>query len=124
MRMDMPTVLVSDRDYVVHSEYRFDADRRKLTATVQSVDDLRKPQQSCCVRARSLIQYEIQELPDGKGTRIRVAIETDLAGRVPSRLVRRAAPDWPAYTLRNLVDHAGSEQVTVDAPIFVGEPES
>ena len=57
--------------------------------------------------------YTLEGLEDG-GTRIEVTVETDLKGNVPDRLVRRAGPDWPAYTLSGLMQRASSDDITID----------
>ena len=104
-KVEMP-MSIADRDYVVRGDYRYDAENNRLSAVIRSVEDPRKPEKECCVRARSLIHYTIEELPGGDGTRIRVVIESDIGGNISGALVRQAAPQWPAATLNNLVERA------------------
>lgn len=113
-RLDMPFP-VSDRDYVLMSLYEFHPDDKKVTASVQSITDPRKPQSGgCCVRAESNANYTITALPGQERTRIEVIVESDLKGRVSDGLIRRVGPDWPVHTLKNLMERARSNGVKGD----------
>lgn len=113
-RIDMPFP-VSDRDYVVAKAYELHPEERQLTARVQSIVDDRKPEKGCCVRAVSIMQYNIEAIPDSERTRVELIIETDLKGNLSrGRLVRDNASDWPVATLRSLADRAESADVTID----------
>ena len=113
-RLDMPFP-VSDRDYVLMSLYEFHPDDKKVTASVQSIEDPRQPKAGgCCVRAESSAQYTVTALPGQERTRIEVIVESDLKGRVSDGLIRRVGPDWPVHTLKNLLTRALSNGVKGD----------
>ncbi len=114
LQLDMPFG-VSDRDYVLRAQYNFDEANRTFTATTQSVEDRRKPEDDCCVRAESNIEYVFRAEPGEQTTHIEVDVQSDLKGRVPSRIVNSAQREWPVATLNALVDRTRSSGVDADS---------
>lgn len=113
-RIDMPFP-VSDRDYLVAKKYELHPEERKLTARVRSINDDRKPEQSCCVRALSVMRYTLEAIPGEERTRVELIAETDLRGNLSSgRLVRQNAPAWPVGTLKRLAERAEANGVPID----------
>lgn len=110
VRVDMPFP-ATDRDYVFHTVYEFRPDERVVTADIRSVEDRRKPEQECCVRARSITHYKVEALPGRERTRITVEVEVDLGGRLPAWITRGARREWPVETLRALVARAAQAGV-------------
>ena len=104
----------TDRDFVFQADYDFDADNRKFTARIRSVEDERKPDDDCCVRAEGETTYTFEAIPGQEMTRIVVESQTDPKGRLPGRLVRRTQRDWPVVTLTNLVERASASGIDVD----------
>lgn len=107
-------IFVSDRDFVLESRYSFDDEERLFTAVTESVEDERRPEDDCCIRAESTVLYEIQAMEGEERTRIEMSALTDLKGGLPGWVVRRAQQDWPVDTLNNLVDRAREEEIGVD----------
>lgn len=108
-----PSRLTSARDYVIEAQYDFDDDDNVFTSEAESVEDDDKPEQDCCTRATTRTDYTIEALP-GERTRIKVEVETDPKGRIPSRVVRSTMEDWPVTTLTNLVRRASIDGMPVD----------
>ena len=114
MRINMPFP-ISDRDYLVAKRYELHPEERKLTAHIRSINDDRKPDSGCCVRALSMMQYTLEAIPGENRTRVVLIAETDLRGNLSSgRLVRQNAPTWPRETLRKLAERAEANDVPVD----------
>lgn len=104
----------TDRDFVFQADYDFDEDNRTFTARIRSVEDERKPEDDCCVRATGETTYTFQAIPGQEMTRVTVESQTDPGGRLPSRLVRRTQRDWPVVTLTNLIERASADSIDVD----------
>lgn len=114
LQLDMPFG-VSDRDYLLHADYQFDEARRTFEATTRSVEDDRKPEDDCCVRAETRTEYTFEAIPGEEKTRVEVIVQTDLKGRVPGRIVERAQRDWPVGTLNQLVERAAADDIDPDS---------
>lgn len=112
-RIDMPFP-TTDRDFIFQAEYEIHPDDRVVTADLWTVDDERKPPQDCCVRAESITRYRLEALPGGERTRLEVAVETDLGGRIPGWVSRQAREEWPVETLNGMVDRAREAEHDVD----------
>lgn len=95
----------SDRDHVFETTYEIDEAKKRVVATIRTIEDDRYPERDCCVRARSFTRYILTPRSNG-GTRIEIEVETDLRGRLPSRITRGAQREWPTETLVGLVDRA------------------
>lgn len=105
LKFDMPFG-VSDRDYVLRSDYEFHDNRRTFIARTRSVEDGRKGEDDCCVRAETSTKYTFQAKPGEQKTTVQVEVQTDFKGRMPRRVVKSAQEDWPVVTLSNLIDRA------------------
>lgn len=101
---------VSNRDYVLQTDLKLDADKKVATADVRSIVDPRKPEDSCCVRAEAYsTYYRFEALPSEAGkekTRMIVEVHTDPKGMLPNWLVNRIQKDWPSKTLGGLLKHS------------------
>lgn len=115
LRFDMP-MGVSDRDYLLRADYEFSDDTKTFTSNTRSVEDGRKGEDDCCVRADTTTKYIIEAV-DAETTRITVEVQTDLKGRIPGRVVNRVQRDWPVVTLTNLVERATSSGVEIDSRV-------
>ncbi len=105
VRVDMPFP-ATDRDYIFHTEYELHPDDRTVVADLETVEDPRKPEQDCCVRAQSYTHYTVEALPGEERTRITLEVEVDLGGNLPGWITRGARRDWPVETLTALVERA------------------
>lgn len=112
-----PSRLVSSRDYVIQANYTFDADNRVFKSEAESVEDERKPDQECCVRAVTETSYTIEALPGSERTRISVEVSTDPKGRIPSGRVRSAVQDWPVETLNRLARRSSIDAMPIDSRV-------
>ena len=71
---------VSDRDYVMQQTSTYDADKKVVTVTYQSIQDSRFPEDECCVRAEAVRTYwRFTKISDTK-TRVEVEVYTDPKG--------------------------------------------
>ena len=113
VRVDMPFP-ATDRDYIFHTEYELRSEDRTVIADLESVEDSRKPEQDCCVRAQSYTHYTVEALPGEERTRITLEVEVDLGGRLPGWITRGARRDWPVETLTALVERAREADVYPD----------
>lgn len=96
---------VSNRDYVLRAAGQVDATTHVFTATLKSVDDPRKPKDSCCVRAtvhRTYYRFEALKGTPEK-TKITVEVTTDPKGLIPDWLVNLIQKKWPSQTLVGLI---------------------
>ncbi len=109
-----PSRLTSSRDYVIQSQHTFDADSRTFTSEANSIEDSRKPEQDCCVRATTKTKYVFEAVEGREQVKLSVEVETDPGGRIPSRIVRSTMEDWPVTTLTNLVRRASIDAMPVD----------
>lgn len=116
LRLDMPFG-VSDRDYLLRSDYRFNEDDRTVDAIARSVESDAVPERDCCVRAETRTEYTFEAIEGSERTRIEVVVESDLKGRVPDRIVESAQRDWPVDTLTALVDRASRSSVEPDSRV-------
>lgn len=113
-RIDMPFGF-SDRDHVAAKAFEFHPEQRRLTAMIRSIEDERKPEENCCVRAQLLMRFTLEAIPGEDRTRVELIAEVDLGGNLSSgELVRQNASRWPVETLRGLADRAESGDVPVD----------
>lgn len=112
-RIDMPFP-TTDRDFVFHADYEIHPDERVVTAELRSVDDDRMQPQACCVRAESITRYRLEAVAGQPRTRLEVAVETDLGGRIPGWISRQAREEWPVETLNGLVERAREADLEVD----------
>ena len=115
LKLDMPFG-VTNRDYVLESNYQFNESNRTVTSVIESVEHDGKPEQDCCVRAQTRTEYTFQAA-DEDTTVIEVVVQTDLKGRVPSRVVNNAQRDWPVETLTNLVERASGSGIEADSRV-------
>ncbi len=109
IRFDLP-IGISDRDYMLRADLEVDEANRQITARVNSVEDRRKPDQRCCVRAETQTYYQFTALPNGR-TRMIVEVHTDPKGLIPNWLVNRIQRDWPSDTLASLLARARASGV-------------
>ncbi len=107
-------IFVSDRDFVLESRYQFDDEERTFRSVTESVEDERRPEDDCCIRAEATVLYEIEALPGAETTRVDMIAVTDLKGGLPGWVVRRAQRDWPVDTVQNLIDRAADDEVQID----------
>lgn len=114
-RIDMPFP-TKDRDYVFHNHYNIDPANKTITARMRTVEDSRVPERDCCVRAESNTLYTLTALPNG-GTRLEVAVEVDLKGRIPASIVKGAQEEWPAETLTSLANRARAANAAPDSRV-------
>ena len=110
LRLDMPFG-VTDRDYLLRSAYDFQEGNRTFNAVTQSVEDERKPEDDCCVRAETRTEYNFVASEGSESTSLEVIVQTNLKGRVPGRVVRSAQREWPVTTLTSLVERARNADV-------------
>ncbi len=115
LKLDMPFG-VTNRDYVLESNYQFNESNRTVTSVIETVEHDAKPEQDCCVRARTRTEYTFQAA-DEDTTVIEVVVQTDLKGRVPSRVVNSAQRDWPVETLTSLVERASGSGIEADSRV-------
>lgn len=104
---------VSDRDYVMRSEVTIDQSARVLTNQVRSVEDSRRPENKCCVRAITQTHYDFRPVPGQEKTRLIVEVHTDPKGRLPAAMVNRIQSDWPSKTLGGLIKRASESGVAI-----------
>ncbi len=109
---------VSDRDYVLHLKAGFNHAKREFTARLNSVNHVRKPKQSCCVRGKAFgTYYRFTALPGTNRTRVFVEVHTDPRGMLPGWLVNIIQKDWPRKTLLRLVKRARKGDITVNQTV-------
>lgn len=113
LMFDMPFG-VSDRDYVLQSNYTFMDQHRTFRAVTESVEDGRKPEDDCCVRAETTTEYTFQAEPGQQTTTVQVEVQTDLKGSMPDSIVNRVQRDWPVTTLNNLIERARQSGIEPD----------
>jgi len=95
---------ISDRDYVLRFEAERDAQNRRVTSIVKSVESSKKGPQDCCLRA--VVEntfYQFEAIPGREKTRLIVEVRTDPKGLLPSWLVNLIQKKWPSKTLSGLV---------------------
>ena len=97
---------ITDRDYVFRAEGSADAVHHVFTTKIKSVNDPRKGEDDCCVRAVAYgTFYRFEALP-GERTRMTVEVHTDPKGAIPDWLVNLIQKKWPSKTLSDLIRHA------------------
>jgi len=116
LKIDMPFG-VTDRDFVVQSNYSFDEDSRVVEAVLESTEDDRKPEQDCCVRAETRTEYRFQAEPGEETTTIEVVVQTDPKGNIPDRIVESTQREWPVDTLTALIERTSAVDVEPDSRV-------
>ncbi len=111
MRFSLPPG-ISDRDYVLRTDLEVDVDGKVVTARIRSVEDRRRPENNCCVRAVTQTYYRFTAVPGQNRTRLVVEVHTDPRGRLPAMLINRIQRGWPAGTLQSLVSRAQHRSIT------------
>ena len=105
IRFNTPFI-ISDRDYVLHTVGKPDAEAKTFTANIRSVAHQEAPSKDCCVRAEAKgTYYKFTALPDNK-TKIEVEVHTDPKGKIPSWITNMVQKNWPKKTLSALVREA------------------
>jgi len=108
---------ISDRDYLMHEKYGYDAEKKVFTIEFESVEDAMKPPQDDHVRAIAFRTYWRLTMVDADTTRIEVEVFTDPKGALPAWLINLIQKDWPWKTIDGLVNRAKKPDVTPDATI-------
>lgn len=97
---------IKDRDYVLRADAEMNPDTHVFTAKIKSVEDARRGEEKCCVRADAKnTYYRFEALPGGK-TRLFVEVHTDPKGSLPNWLINMIQKKWPSKTLSRLVKRA------------------
>ena len=103
---------VSDRDYVMKQTSTYDADKKVVTVTYQSIEDSRFPEDDCCVRAVAVRTFwRFTAISDTK-TRIEVEVYTDPKGALPAWLVNMIQRGWPYNSITGLAKRAAKGDIT------------
>ncbi|RDV37276.1 hypothetical protein DV096_14955 [Bradymonadaceae bacterium TMQ3] len=108
---------IKDRDYVLQTNGRLNQDDQVFIATIESVDDARRPENDCCVRAMTYSTYYRFEALEGERTRMIVEVHTDPKGLLPNWLVNRIQRDWPSKTLGGLIRQAKKGDQPLYGPV-------
>ena len=102
---------IQDRDYVMTQKRKFNVETKTITATYQSIESSKKPQQECCVRAYAQRTYwKMEALPNGQ-TKVAVEVQTDPKGALPSWLINMIQKDWPYNSITSLTKQAQRENI-------------
>jgi len=103
---------VSDRDYVMRQTSTYDAEKKVVTVTYESVEDSRFPEDDCCVRAVAVRTYwRFTQVSDVK-THVEVEVYTDPKGSLPAWLVNMIQRGWPYNSITGLAARASKGDVT------------
>lgn len=104
--------MISNRDYVLRADGELDPGNRVFTAKIKSVNDRRKGEDDCCVRAtvnRTFYRFTALKAANGQPrTKLEVEVNTDPKGLLPNWLVNLIQKEWPSKTLNGLLRHTAS----------------
>jgi hypothetical protein len=112
IRFNLP-FFMSDRDYVLQLKGNIDVASRQVTANIASVEHLKKPEQSCCIRAQAFGTFYRFRAQNDK-TYVEVEVLTDPKGWLPSWLINLIQKNWPKKTLTALIAAAKDPKTKAD----------
>ena len=97
---------VSDRDYVMRQTSTYDATKKIVTVTYESIEDARFPPDDCCVRAVAVRTFWKFTYVDAQKTLVEVEVYTDPKGSIPAWLVNMIQRGWPYNSITGLTKRA------------------
>jgi len=103
---------VSDRDYLMQQRTTYDADKKVVTVTYESIEDPRWPADDCCVRAVAVRTFWKFVYVSPTQTKIEVEVYTDPKGALPAWLVNMIQRGWPYNSITGITKRAKKDDVT------------
>ncbi len=103
---------VSDRDYLMQQRTTYDADKKVVTVTYESIEDDRWPPDDCCVRAVAVRTFWKFIYVGPTETKIEVEVYTDPKGALPAWLVNMIQRGWPYNSITGITARAKKPDVT------------
>jgi hypothetical protein len=102
---------VSDRDYVMQQTTTYDAEKKVVTVTYESIVDERFPEDDCCVRAVAVRTFWRFTALEGDKTHVEVEVYTDPKGSIPAWLVNMIQRGWPYNSIKGLAERASKGDI-------------
>ncbi len=96
---------IRDRDFVFRITTQVTDDQKQITFTLKSEQHTNMPARPGIVRGQLLQSYfKLNELDNGKKTRLEIMMLVDPKGALPSWLVNIVNRSWAPYTINGLRD--------------------
>jgi hypothetical protein len=105
---------ISNRDYVMKEEMKYDADTKVFTINYESITDPSRPENPDFVRAMAYRTFwRLKKVGPGR-TFVEVEVLTDPKGALPAWLINLIQKDWPWKTIDGLVTRSKKGDITPD----------
>lgn len=122
-KMDSPfPLLVSKRDFLLESNFRYQQDENSVTLSLHSVQDEAVPPHNGYIRGHIYKSEWVFTAIEENKTMVTLEYHVDPKGLAPKWMVRRFQKSWPYKTLKALDHQLQSHEVQIDPDLYKLSP--